>query len=175
MAKQKDHPDVVKKMEIVKNNILSILLLLLLTGCCSFKTPVNCYEYQKQRAEERIYILTKKFPELIQPTDTIRLSDTINTHGVAVDTTFVFGVSNDTLIIERDKLIVKYLKTDSIIYLMGECLSDTIFIEREIIVENIIVKEPTKNNNKQYFLFGFFGVIAVLLLYFINRIFKFWE
>lgn len=170
MAKQKDHPDVAKKMEIVKNNILSILLLLLLTGCCSFKSPVDCYEYQKQRAEERIYILTKKFPELIQPTDTIRLSDTINTHGVAVDTTFVFGVSNDTLIIERDKLIVKYLKTDSIIYLMGECLSDTIFLNKEIIVERVIVKEIQKKNKTiNYLFFGFGGFI---LFYFI---YKFWQ
>mgnify|MGYP003627873440 FL=1 len=53
---------------------------------------------------------------------------------------------------------------------MGECLSDTIFLNKEIIVERVIVKEIQKKNKTiNYLFFGFGGFI---LFYFI---YKFWR
>tara|TARA_B110000438_G_scaffold257135_1_gene265042 strand:- start:942 stop:1415 length:474 start_codon:yes stop_codon:yes gene_type:complete len=157
-------------MKIVKNKILVILLLFILTGCCSLKSPVNRYECQKQRASEKIYVLTKKFPELLQPTDTIRLSDTIRTNNVLVDTSFVFGNVNDTIIIQRDKLIIKYLKKDSIIYLMGECIADTIYLTREIPIEKIVVSKPAISKKIKDWLI--IGIIFIFGLFFIRKLIK---
>ena len=153
----------------VKNNIL-VFLLVVLSGCCSLKSPVNRYECQKQRASEKIIVLTKRFPELIQPTDTIRLSDTINIQSVEVDTSFVFGNINDTIIVERDKLIIKYIKTDSLIYLTGECIGDTIFIDREIPIKQIVIqKSPITKQIKDWTIFGVVLIIGFLI---IKRFFK---
>lgn len=153
----------------VKNNIL-VFLLVVLSGCCSLKSPVNRYECQKQRASEKIIVLTKRFPELIQPTDTIRLSDTINIQSVEVDTSFVFGNINDTIIVERDKLIIKYIKTDSLIYLTGECVGDTIYIDREIPIEKIVIqKSPIAKKIKDWTIFGVVLIVGFLI---IKRFFK---
>ena len=126
----------------VKNSILIFCLITILTGCCALKSPVKRYDCQKQRASEKIIVLTKKFPELLQTTDTIRLLDTIQIKGVDVDTSFVFATNNDTIVIEREKLKIKYVKVDSLIYLSGECEGDTIFIDREIPIEKIVVQQP---------------------------------
>lgn len=117
-------------------------MITILTGCCALKSPVKRYDCQKQRASEKIIVLTKKFPELLQTTDTIRLLDTIQIKGVDVDTSFVFATNNDTIVIEREKLKIKYVKVDSLIYLSGECEGDTIFIDREIPIEKIVVQQP---------------------------------
>ena len=126
----------------LKNKIFFVCLITLLTGCCALKSPVKRYDCQKQRAEEKIIVLTRKFPELLQTTDTIQLLDTIHTQGVDVDTSFVLPINNDTIIIEREKLKIKYVKIDSLIYLTGECEGDTIYIDRKIPIEKIVVKQP---------------------------------
>ncbi len=128
--------------KLVKNKIITILLLFVLSGCCALKSPVKRYECQKQKASEKIYVLTKKFPELLQPTDTIRLSDTIFLNNVSVDTSFVLGQVNDTIIVERDKIKIKYVRRDSLIYLTGECDADTVFITREIPIQQVVAEKP---------------------------------
>ena len=157
-------------MKIVKNKILAILLLFVLTGCCALKSPVNRYECQKQKAKEKIFVLTKKFPELLQPTDTIRLSDTIFFNNVSVDTSFVFGNVNDTIIVERDKIKIKYIKIDSVVYLTGECIADTVFIKHEIPIEQIIAEKPPFSKEMKNWAF----IIALVLFGFwvLKRLFK---
>ena len=170
MAKRNVHPVVAIKMKIVKNKILAILLLFVLTGCCALQSPVKRYECQKQKASEKIYVLTKKFPELLQPTDTIRLSDTIFFNNVSVDTSFVFGNVNDTIIVERDKIKIKYIRVDSVVYLTGECIADTVYITHEIPIEQIIAEKPPISKDMKNWAF----IIAVVLIGFLvlKRLFK---
>lgn len=157
----------------LKNKILLLFILIIFSGCCALKSPVKRYDCQKQRAKEKIIVLTKKFPELLQPTDTIRLSDTLMISSVEVDTSFVFDNVNDTIIIERDKLIIEYVKRDSLVYITGECVGDTIYIEREIPIEKIVVQEtPITKKIKDWTIFGF---ITLIVLFIINKFFRVWR
>ena len=156
--------------KLVKNKIITILLLFVLSGCCALKSPVNRYECQKQKASEKIYVLTKKFPELLQPTDTIRLSDTIFLNNVSVDTSFVFGNVNDTIIVERDKIKIKYVRRDSVIYLTGECEADTVFITHEVPIKQIIAEKPPFWNKFKDWAWIVIGLLVGFLI--VRRILK---
>jgi len=158
-------------MNVVKNNILIVISLILFSGCCALKSPVKRYECQKQRASEKIIVLTRKFPELIQPTDTIRLSDTIKTQSVEVDTSFVFDTKHDTIIVEKEKLTIRYVKTDSLIYLTGECEGDTIYIDREIPIKQIVIEQPPIS--KKIKEWAFVALLALIVFYFVKRKLKF--
>jgi len=61
----------------VNKYILSLLLTVLISGCCTLKSPVKRYDCQFKKAEEKIIVLTRKFPELKQKADTVLVLDTI--------------------------------------------------------------------------------------------------
>lgn len=58
--------------------------------------------------------------------DTIVRVDTTFIESVKYDTTFVDHYMTDTLVVTKDRLVLRYIKKDSLIYLSGECLPDTI-------------------------------------------------
>lgn len=58
--------------------------------------------------------------------DTIVKFDTTFIESVRVDTAFADHYMTDTLTITKDRLVLRYIKRDSIVYLSGECLPDTI-------------------------------------------------
>ena len=119
--------------------------VLFLSSCCALKSPLKRYECKKNKAEEKIIVLTKKFPELIQTPDTIRLMETITIPTVQVDTTFVFStdfITPDTVIVEREKVKIQYVRKDSLVYITADCIGDTIYVEKEIPVEKIVVQKP---------------------------------
>lgn len=62
---------------------------------------------------------------------------------VEVDTSFVFSPVhfNDTIIIQKEKIKIKYVRKDSLVYISGECIEDTIYIEKLIPIEKIVVKD----------------------------------
>ena len=156
MAKQNVRRVSVTKTNVknVNGHIILITFIFLFSGCCALKSPVKRYECELARAEEKIIVLTRKFPELIQTPDTLRIKDTLMIPHVEVDTSFVFSPVhfNDTIIIEKERIKIQYVKKDSLIYLSGECIEDTIYIDREIPVEKIVIKEtPIIQKAKDWF------------------------
>jgi hypothetical protein len=147
-------------------------IVVLFSGCCALKSPLKRYECNKERAEEKIIVLTKKFPELIQTPDTIRLMETITIPTVQVDTTFVFNtdfLTPDTVILEREKVKIKYIRKDSLVYITADCIGDTIYVEKEIPVEKIVVQKPplTKSLNNWLWTIlllvaGYFGLRGII-------------
>lgn len=156
-------------MTNVNKSILLILLSVLISGCCALKSPVKRYDCQFNKAEQKIIVLTRKFPELKQKMDTILLLDTIRLPQLEIDTTFVFNekIRFDTIQIVKEKLKIQYVKKDSIIYLSGECLGDTIYVEKEVPIERIIVKESEQtilSSNTKWWLLGVLSIIIMTLM-----------
>ena len=157
---------------VVKNvnkYILIIVLSVLISGCCALKSPVKRYDCQLHKAEEKIIVLTRKFPELKQQADTVLLLDTIRLPQLEVDTTFVFNekIRFDTIQIVKEKLKIQYVKKDSIIYLSGECEGDTIYVEKEIPIERIIINESEHtfvSTNKKWWLWGILAIVITTLI-----------
>lgn len=87
------------------NRILIILALFTLMGCKAYKENVL-----------RKYCIQ----------DTIVKFDTTFIKSVRVDTAFTDHYMTDTLTITKDRLMLRYIKRDSIVYLSGECLPDTL-------------------------------------------------
>ena len=148
--------------------ITILFLAFVLTSCC---TTRQC---EVDRAEQKIYELTQKFPELTTQNDTIIVRDTIIFETISVDTSFIFTTNSDTIIVENDKIKIKYIKKDSVIYLMGECESDTIIITNEIPVEKVIVRKPTFAEHAKDWTFFVLAIAALLLVLriFFKDIFK---
>jgi hypothetical protein len=147
----------------MSQKIIIIILSFILTSCC---TTRQC---KVEKAEQKIYDLTQEFPELQKQIDTIIVSDTIQIETISVDTSFNSSVSADTIIVEKDRIKIKYIKTDSVVYLTGECEGDTIFITKEVPVEKIIIKEPTfaeKAKDWTYFVFAIAALLLVVRIFF---------
>ena len=154
--------------------IFIIISLFILSSCCTTRI---C---EVERAEKKIAKLTNKYPELLNQ-DTIILKDTVTISDIIADTTFIdHSSSPDTIVITKDKLTIRYIKKDSLIYLEGNCEGDTIFITNEIPVEKVVVRELTwreKAKEYTYFLFAVALLLLVIRIFFkdffkIFRIFK---
>lgn len=119
--------------------------------------------------QKRLARLIKKYPELILA-DTIIYRDTFYTKHIKTDTIFSFFNYVDTVYIDKGKLKIKILPVnDNTIYVSGECLPDTIYIEKKIPVQKIKVIEKKEN----YIISILIGVItAILLSFFLVKIFK---
>lgn len=142
--------------------------MFIISSCC---TTRQC---EVDRAEQKIYNLTQKFPELQKEIDTIVLLDTIQIETIVADTSFVDTLLNDTIIITNDKITIRYVKKDSIVYLTGECEGDTIYLTKEIPVEKIVIRKPTfaeRAKDWTYFIFAVCALLLVLRIYF-KGIFK---
>lgn len=147
----------------MSKKIIIIIASVFLTSCC---TTRQC---KVEKAEQKIYDLTQEFPELQKQIDTIIVSDTIQIETISVDTSFNSSFSADTIIVEKDRIKIKYIKTDSVVYLTGECEGDTIFITKEVPVEKIIIKEPTfaeKAKDWTYFVFAIAALLLVVRIFF---------
>ena len=137
--------------------IILFSVLLFLTSCCTTRI---C---KVERAEKKIARLTMKFPELLQR-DTIVISDTLSIPTIKTDTSFISTNSNDTVILINDRVTIRYIKTDSLIFIAGECIGDTIIITKEIPVETIVVRELTLAERYKDFAMFLFAIAALLLV-----------
>ena len=136
--------------------IIIFLCVFFLSSCCTTRV---C---EIERAEKRIAKITNKFPELLRK-DTLVFTDTLTVETVFADTSFISTNTNDTVVITNDRITIRYVKTDSVIYIQGECEGDTVIITKEIPVETVVVRELTlAERGKEYTMFLF--AIAALLL-----------
>jgi hypothetical protein len=120
------------------NTFIVILLILLFNSC-----------YSKRRAIE-------KFCQT--DTTTITIHDTIYTKSIKADS--VFSESIDSVIITKDRLVIRYKKFYDKIYLSGECIGDTIYYTKEVKVPHVIEK-PFKFKWWIYLLIFFSGTFSL--------------
>ncbi|RFC54859.1 hypothetical protein [Brumimicrobium aurantiacum] len=149
-------------MKNIKNKIVFLFVLAFLFSCSPMK--------RLERFEKRHPYLF----ESIKVVDTFTYFDTVYVPTIKHDT--IFRITKDTMYLTKDRLKVKLLYKDSIIYLDGECVGDTVYIENDIIreVPKFQTKEPPKFQGLKklfnvYFIAFFLLALIVFLL---NRIYK---
>jgi hypothetical protein len=98
--------------------------------------------------------------------DTLEVTyrDTVYTKTIKHDTAFISSI--DTLTITKDKLRIKYIKYGDTIYLTGECIGDSIYIEKIVRIPNLIEKP----NSDKYWLYLLLFILGVFFtLFVINK------
>jgi len=117
-------------------NIIVLIISFSLLACNPF---ISKDLRKKNRANRKLAKVIKKYPELLNKDTTIvNFDTTIVTTDVKVDT--VLSTNFDTLKIVRDKFHLKLIKTTDTLIIDGGCLSDTIYIDKEILVPIDVVK-----------------------------------
>lgn len=106
--------------------------------------------------------------------DTIVRIDTTFIESVKYDTAFVDHYMTDTLVLTKDRLIIRYIKKDSLIYLSGECLPDTIIKTIRIpykVPQPILSKwDKIKITIGRYLkIIGLLAILVVLILLLIKK------
>lgn len=93
---------------------LLVLLVLALIWLC---TSCSC-EFHARKVKKKCGTIT----------DTLRIFDTLITKEIHTDTLFKHTVKRDTIVLSKDKLLIKYFYNshDSTVYIQGKCLTDTI-------------------------------------------------
>ncbi len=135
--------------------IIIILLIAMSTSCI----------VSKKRASRKIAKYVENYPSLVVY-DTIKLVDTIPFVVKEVKHDTIIEQSVDSIIIKKDRLRIKYVKRDSLVYLSGECESDTIWeiVHKEVVVPNIeVVKCQTRNNLRLLIVFASVVIIGFVL------------
>jgi hypothetical protein len=122
-------------------NIIIILALTTLFGC-----------YTKQGAIKRF---------CTNDTTTLIIRDTIRTETVKHDTSFIY--KGDTVTITKDKLVIRYFRVNDTTYISGECIGDTIYLEKVIRIPSI---QPKPHPFKWWWLLfaALIGAVIVLTI-----------
>jgi hypothetical protein len=111
--------------------------------------------YTKKRAIEKF---------CTKDTLVVTFRDTVYTKTIKHDTAFISSI--DTLTITKDKLRIKYIKYGDTIYLTGECIGDSIYIEKIVRIPNLIEKP----NSDKYWLYLLLFILGVFFtLFVINK------
>lgn len=113
-------------------SVALIFLCIALIGCGPQK--------RLRRAERKIERLTIKYPQLLQR-DTIVDTFQVIIPKVEVDT--FFNANQDTVVINNDKLTIRYIRIGDTVRIMGEYAADTIYQRVEIPVEKIVVRKQS--------------------------------
>ena len=121
--------------------ILNILVLVLTS--CSPQTRLNR--------------LLNRHPELMKPL-TVTIKDTIYIDSIKVDT-MVITKPNDTILLEKERLRVRVIRSLDTLRIEGECKSDTIYYEKEV-----TVNFPEKKENNWLYWLLFLIVFVVLFV-----------
>lgn len=101
----------------------------------------------------------KKDPTLLQ-TDTIAIVDTVVTPPVTLTDTVTLR-TQDTLVIQKDKLKVKVVRSFDTIMVDAICESDTIVRVVEVPVPSLVMKDSDRWYNKVY-KFSFYLLLLLL-------------
>jgi hypothetical protein len=122
----------------------NIIIILALT------TLVSCYT--KQGAIKRF---------CSNDTTTLVIRDTIRTETIKHDTSFIYR--GDTVTITKDKLVIRYFRVNDTTYISGECIGDTIYLEKVIKIPSI---QPKPHPFKWYWLLfaALIGAVIVLTI-----------
>jgi hypothetical protein len=118
----------------LKNSLILTIITCFLVSCI--------HSTKLERAERKIFKLTQKYPQLLKK-DTLIYRDTLLSTEVRTDTSFIDKELTDTITITKDNLTIKYYKRDSLIYIEGKCEEDTIFIEKKIMIDRIVIRDMT--------------------------------
>jgi len=109
----------------------------------------------------------KKDPTLLK-TDTIAIVDTIVTPPVTLTDT-VITRTQDTVIVQKDKLKVQVVRSYDTIMVDAICESDTIVQIVEVPAPSIVMKDSDRWYNKVY-KFSFYVLLILLLLLWFLRV-----
>lgn len=90
--------------------------------------------------QKRLDRLIKKHPELVQK-DTVFIKDTIYTQEIKTDTVFFSFKKVDTFYLEKEKLKIQIIKQYDTLKVTANVRQDTIFVEKKIPVEKLVVKK----------------------------------
>jgi hypothetical protein len=122
----------------------NIIIILALT------TLVSCYT--KQGAIKRF---------CTNDTTTLVIRDTIRTETVKHDTSFIY--KGDTVTITKDKLVIRYFRVNDTTYISGECIGDTIYLEKVFRIPSI---QPKPHPFKWWWLLiaALIGAVIVLTI-----------
>lgn len=101
----------------------------------------------------------KKDPSILQ-TDTIAIVDTVVTPPVTLTDTVTLR-TQDTLVIQKDKLKVKVVRSFDTIMVDAICESDTIVRVVEVPVPSLVMKDSDRWYNKVY-KFSFYLLLLLL-------------
>jgi hypothetical protein len=108
----------------------------------------------------------KKDPTLLK-TDTIAIVDTIVTPPVTLTDT-VITRTQDTVIVQKDKLKVQVVRSYDTIMVDAVCESDTIVQIVEVPVPSVVMRDSDRWYNKVYKFSFYVLLILLLLLYFLR-------
>jgi hypothetical protein len=116
----------------------------------SLTTLVSCYT--KQGAIKRF---------CTNDTTTLVIRDTIRTETIKHDTSFIYR--GDTVTITKDKLVIRYFRVNDTTYISGECIGDTIYLEKVIKIPSI---QPKPHPFKWWWLLfaALLGAVIVLTI-----------
>ena len=125
----------------------------------------------EKRAQRHLRKAIKLDPT-IKKKDTLRISDTLISTEVRKDTLISLERLTDTFFLEKDKLQVKLIKIHDSVYIDAKCESDTIFYNKEIIVEKLIQKKYPKMLQTFIKWWWLFLLAGLMFLMFIARLLK---
>jgi hypothetical protein len=108
----------------------------------------------------------KKDPTLLK-TDTIAIVDTVVTPPVTLTDT-VITRTQDTVVVQKDKLKVQVVRSYDTIMVDAVCESDTIVQIVEVPVPSVVMKDSDRWYNKVYKFSFYVLLILLLLLYFLR-------
>jgi len=131
--------------------LVKLILVSLLSSCSA--------QWHLKRA-------VKKDPTLLK-TDTIAIVDTIVTPPVTLTDT-VITRTQDTVVVQKDKLKVQVVRSYDTIMVDAVCESDTIVQIVEVPVPSIVMKDSDRWYNKVYKFSFYVLLILLLLLYFLR-------
>lgn len=131
-------------------NLFAIILTAMLFSSCL---------YTKQAAIE-------KFCKNDTISKFVTLHDTIRTQTIQVDTSFANSV--DTVVVERDRLVIQYVKKNGIVYLQGKCKGDTFYIEKKVLVQVPATNPKCPELNwyeKYWYVFAALAVFSLIIIW----------
>jgi len=114
----------------MKRSLFIVLILGLLLASCSHEKRVS-------KASNKIYKLTKKYPQLIELKDsTLLYRDTIIIPQSIIDTSFydsvVINIKDSLVISDSTQVLTIYRKDKGLLGFTSECKTDTVYREKKI-------------------------------------------
>lgn len=122
--------------------------------------------------QARLRHLIDKHPELVKR-DTITVSDTLIVPAVRTDTVIKatnFCAGRDTIIIEKERLLIKQFVRNDSIFINAECRGDTIVQDLLVPVDRVIYINKTNN-----ILYLWIALLAALSIYLLTKYLQKWE
>lgn len=129
--------------------LLQICLITLFSSCL----------YNKQAA-------IKKFCKQDTISTFVTIHDTIRTETIQTDTAFSDRV--DSVLVEHDKVVIKYIHKNGIVYLEGKCKGDTFYVEKKVLVQVPVTTPKCPELHwyeKYWYVFAAIAVFSLIIIW----------